>query len=110
MAKNFKTNNPAAMFVPTEPEKDTEATIPTFATTDITPTDTKTDTESINQKNDRTGKRFNLSLYSQDTLQDLKILAMAQQTSVNQLINDILTEYTATHAEELKRYREFFKK
>lgn len=118
MAKNkgFKDISAAAMFIATEPAQPTENTIDTLATThtlatnDTSTTETNTNTEKTSKKIDRTGKRFNLSLYSMATLQDLKTLAGVQGISVNELINNILTDYTAAHAEELNYYKAFTKK
>ena len=101
MAKNLsiKERNAASSFFPKEPTEPTFATEATFTTT-----------ATEGKKNDRSGKRFNLSLYSPDTLRDIRILAAAQGVSVNELINIILTDYIAAHAEGVSRCKEIFSK
>ena len=111
--KNWQGINPAAQILegltaaPAQPELEraTNATEPTGATTPNTENATGEDNK---KKIDRTGKRFNLSLYSADTLRDIRILAAAKGVSANELINIILNDYIEAHAEGVSRCREIF--
>ncbi len=116
MAKNFKKiTNPAMQFITTE---DNNASADTANNTQHTQqtqpaqhTQQTQQTQRTAKNGDLKGKRFNLLFYSTDTLEDLKILAKLEDTdSVNALINKILTEYAAAHADSIKKYNDLLNK
>lgn len=108
MAKDFKKiSNPAMQFITTE---DTPAAAADSAN-NTQHTQHTQHTQTKRNNGDLKGKRFNLLFYSTDTLEALKLLARIENAdSVNALINNILTAYTAAHADSIRRYNEIINK
>ena len=127
MAKDFKKiNNPAMQFITTEDN----AAEDTVSNTDNTNnadhmnnmdnmdnmshmdnTDDMNDTDNADNKpnNKLTGRCFNLVFSSTDTLKDLRALAFMQKTkSLNAFINKIVAEYIEAHADDIRKYNDFF--
>ena len=58
--------------------------------------------------NETKSKRLNLLLYP-SLLNDLKKIAVMKRTSVNDLINDVLTQYTGKNINMINEYNSVFK-
>ncbi|MGF3115311.1 hypothetical protein ACQV2W_03625 [Facklamia sp. P12934] len=54
-------------------------------------------------------KRTNLLLYP-SIFEDLRKIAYIQQTSINDIMNDLGREFTLKHQEDIIKYDKFFKK
>ena len=87
--KDFKIENPALKFLDTDNTQYTHNTHNTYNTPE---------TKS---------KRLNLLIYP-SLLENLKKIATMQRRSVNELINDVLTEYAEQQAETIQRYNDTF--
>lgn len=110
MAKDFKKiTNPAMQFITTEEET---AKAETVSNTDnmgnMGNMDNMSNTDSTPSSN-LAGRCFNLVFSSTDTLKELKALAFMEKTkSVNALINKIVAEYIEAHADDIRKYNDFF--
>lgn len=113
MAKDFKKiDNPAMQFITTEEET---AKAETVNNTDnmsnmdnMGNMDNMSNTDSTPSSN-LAGRCFNLVFSSTETLKELKALAFMEKTkSVNALINKIVAEYIAAHADDIRKYNDFF--
>jgi hypothetical protein len=62
----------------------------------------------IYKVNEIKSKRLNLLLYP-SLLNDLKKIAAMKRTSVNDLINDVLTQYTDKNINMINEYNSVFK-
>lgn len=122
MAKSFKTTakqsfiNPAAYLldnVTIDEQEESEAAAVPVKTEQPKETQTATknskgaaDPEQATKKNATKSERLNLLLYPK-LKDDLKALAEIEGTSVNDLINKVLEEYTSNHEEKIERYKTF---
>lgn len=61
----------------------------------------------IYKVNETKSKRLNLLIYP-SLLNDLKKIAVMKRTSVNDLINDVLTQYTDKNINLINQYDSFF--
>lgn len=94
--KDFKTGeNPALAFIS---GAETQKTDNKHNTHNTPPTLAADETKS---------KRLNLLLYP-SLLESLKKIAAMQRTSVNDLINTVLDEYTEKEAAQIERYNQIF--
>lgn len=87
--KEFKIDNPALKFLDTDN------------------TDYTHNTDSTHNTEKTKSKRLNLLIYP-SLLDNLKKIATMQRRSVNDLINEALSEYTEKQAEQIERYNNTF--
>lgn len=64
------------------------------------------DTE-MNSKSDRTGRNLGVLVRDKKTLDDLRLYAEAERTTLNAIINDLLEKFVEENAEKIKKWREF---
>lgn len=62
---------------------------------------------SAEGKQENKSVRINL-LFRPSTKRNIKKLALVNQTSINDLINTVMDEYIAAHADEIAKYDSFF--
>lgn len=97
--KDFKTGeNPALAFISGAEIQKTDNKHNTHNTDKTAPTLAADETKS---------KRLNLLLYP-SLLENLKKIAAMQRTSVNDLINTVLDDYTEKEADQIERYNQIF--
>lgn len=90
--KEFKIENPALKFLDTDNAQYTHNT---------------DNTQCAHCTEETKSKRLNLLIYP-SLLDNLKKIATMKQSSVNDLINEVLKEYTDQQAETIRRYNETF--
>lgn len=90
--KEFKIENPALKFLDTDNTQYTHNT---------------DNTQCAHCTEETKSKRLNLLIYP-SLLDNLKKIATMKQSSVNDLINEVLKEYADQQAETIRRYNETF--
>lgn len=99
--KDFKVGeNPALTYISGTQTQQTGSKYNTDNTDDTLPTLATDETKS---------KRLNLLLYP-SLFENLKKIAVMQRTSVNDLINTVLNDYTEKEADQIERYNQIFGK
>ena len=98
--KSFK-ENPALQFISSSAVNNTQDTLNTYDTHD------KQQSENLGGKKERKSKRLNL-LLQPSMLEDLSKIAYMKQTSVNDLINTIIKDYSSEHADVVSWYNQIF--
>lgn len=108
--KEFKLDNPALKFLDTDDTHNTQYT----QSTDNTPgahctdnTDSTHNTPTTHYRGERKKKRLNLTIYP-SLLEDMQKIATMKQSSVNDLINEVLIEYAEQQAETIQKYNDIF--
>lgn len=105
MAKKSFKENPALQFISNaEDTHNTDYALNTEDTSNIHNTHDKHNTQQ-----ERKTKRLNL-LLQPSMLEDLSKIAYMKKTSINDLINSVLKEYTATESASIIKYNEVFEK
>lgn len=102
--KDFK-NNPALQFI-SQQAHNTDNTDNTDKTHDADIERMKT-AASKRKRKETKSKRLNL-LLQPSTMESLTKIAYMDRTSVNDLINGILKQYTAEHEEQIRKYDSIF--
>lgn len=93
--KEFVIDNPALKFLNTDNTQYTHNT------------DNADTTQNAHNTQETKSKRLNLLLYP-SVLDDLKKIATMQRRSVNDLINEVLSDYITQEAAQLQRYNDVF--